>query len=255
MKIAYVSDIHMDMFPYVDINEIYVHAWDVLVIAGDSGFMGQLFYMIDELALDFPERKIMVVLGNHEFYMGGTPVIAMERSAKEVMEEYANVHVLVGGECIVHEGVNFIGATLWSDLGSRTSETLYQGLIGDISNGIADFSRIFHGEFSPHDCRGLYDRDRQGIIDSLTQAKQGTTVVVTHFSPHPDFRNMEFEFGPLSYYFSANMDDVIVDYQPEYWISGHTHSNLQEMPIGKTMLLSNQCHETNKSVGIRFIEV
>lgn len=254
MKIAYMSDIHLDMFPFMDIGRLYTHAWDVLVFAGDAGSFPQLLSLIDEVAMDFPERHIIVVPGNHEFYMGGMSVPVMEDSARDILAEHPNVSLLVKGQNITIGDVNFIGATLWSGLGSHLEGNVGDGIMAEVQRRINDFRLINNGFFDGSDCRYLYERDRQGIIESLQANTQPTTIVITHFSPSIEFRNEDFPVDALAEYFSARMDDVIEIFQPTYWISGHTHSETQYKLMGNTQLVGNQ-HHTHNTADIRIIDI
>jgi len=53
-------------------------------------------------------------------------------------------------------------------------------------------------------------------------------------STHPQHR-----FDPLTAAFVSNLENLILDFQPAAWISGHTHY-CSDYRIGETRLISNQ---------------
>ena len=255
-RILLLSDIHVDTYHTVDIGKIYEYTWDIIVIAGDVGQLGHIENMVSEVADDFGDRQIIVVLGNHEHYMAGIPVRQFEYDVGSYVlsnKFYPNVHVLCAGQSVVIDDITFIGATLWSDLGLVDNLDIHEELKQYVSHKIKDFQLINNGNFTPDDSVEYFYRDRQGIIESLNNVTTDKTIVITHFSPTIDYRNRDYPLDKLSYYFTGEMRDVIDKFQPDYWVSGHTHSNDPDITIGKTILTSNQYHKIG-SITTKFID-
>lgn len=248
MKVAYISDIHYDMYFRFDKGILYENKWDVLVIGGDTGHITDVIKLCNELSNDFPESSIIVITGNHEYYHSGFPIGETDQKLKDWASKLDNVHVLINGEKVTIDDVDFIGATLWTDFGERISHVICNTSMLVSSNRINDFYYIFSGKNSqaitPTEMKELHEIDRHGIIQSLESSNnRDKTVVITHFSPTVAYTNEDFPINPITYYFSATMDDIIEKYQPKVWISGHTHSSRDLKILGETEMRSNQSHE------------
>lgn len=245
MRVAFISDIHMDMYRHMTTGFLYDASWDVLVVAGDTGSASQMMALLEDVADNCPHNHIIAVTGNHEYYDNGETVQQTDQRIREWLENIPNVSVLMHGEHVVIDGVSFVGATLWSDIANELGADKKLAAEFAAQNTINDFVYINapNGGITVNEMRDLFYMDREGIIESLLVTENPTkTVVITHFSPTIDYRNTDFRIGPLSYYFSGTMDGVIRTFEPAVWISGHTHSNIDELEYGNTMLRSNQYH-------------
>jgi hypothetical protein len=63
--------------------------------------------------------------------------------------------------------------------------------------------------------------------------------VVTHHAPHPNCEHATYKGGDLSPAYCSDLGWLIDRYQPDLWISGHTHAS-HDFEIRRTRLLSNQ---------------
>ena len=59
----------------------------------------------------------------------------------------------------------------------------------------------------------------------------GQTIVVTHHCPYPDPISATNNLASPAY--GSDLSGVIETYQPEAWLFGHTHRNLEEA-VGRT---------------------
>lgn len=254
MKIGYMSDYHVDMGnKFIDCGSMFDQYVDVLIIAGDIGNREQTVSFIDSLIDTMIGTKIILVLGNHDFYnhVGMT----INDHIKFYKDQFKDdpVDVLVHGEVVSYYDVNFVGATLWSDLADRYDPM--SGMQAGIAamNSISDFEYIH--DLDVNTMRLEYIKDRNGIIDSLSSLDMDNTIVVTHFSPSIDCRNDAYPITPLSYYFCGHMDDVIKNFQPKYWIYGHTHGNNDDVIMVNTIMTTNQCQGFGNSNKLKIIEM
>ena len=102
MRIHILSDLHVDFGP---IALPAVEA-DITVIAGDLRPGKAALKWIRE---NIPQRPVIYILGNHEFYREATPKLIHDFHR---LNEGTNVHVLEN-ECFSLDGVCFLGCTLW----------------------------------------------------------------------------------------------------------------------------------------------
>jgi predicted phosphohydrolase len=128
MRLHVLSDLHLEFEPFA---APAVEA-DAIILAGDisTGLNGFTW------ALEaFPDRPVIYVLGNHEFY--GQKLQKLIQKLKE-MAKGTNIHLLENDSFSIGD-VTFLGATLWTDFalnGNRVvSEVVAQ-------TGMNDFRRI-----------------------------------------------------------------------------------------------------------------
>lgn len=237
VKIALHSDLHLELQQYPN-NFLSGKKPDVLILAGDIGKISSIDRKLRLLAESFPGRHIIFVAGNHEFY-----------NNKDMDTEIAELKKSLASEPFIHflnrdvveiEGVRFIGCTGWSRMLHFGPEKLEEvkRLAGDCIN---DFLQIkYYGRtFEPDDCYQLGRRDHAFLKKALEEKSELPTVVVTHFSPTMETRNMKFPVNEIAAYFSNDYDDLIEKHQPAFWCFGHTHYNV-DLLVGKTRIISNQ---------------
>lgn len=244
MKIGYISDVHIDGGMTPTRLNIYDQSVDILIIAGDVGSISQTVSFIDTM-IDTFMVPIILVLGNHDYYNDIT--IEETISTHQKTFEHDNVHLLIGGDSVTIYGQTFIGATLWSDLATMYNPVISNATKIEANKCIADFDYIVG--MTPERMISLYQKDRNGIINSLDE-HGSDSIVITHFSPSFDCRNEDYPINPLAYYFCGNMDDVIVKYQPKYWIYGHTHGTNDPYDYGDTTVLCNMLFGNEHSMKI-----
>ena len=104
MRLHVLSDLHLEFEPFTP----PVVAAEAVILAGDvstgrNGFKWAL--------KTFPDRPVIYVLGNHEFYGQ-----KLQKLIKELQElaDGTNIHLLENGSCNIGDVV-FLGATLWTD--------------------------------------------------------------------------------------------------------------------------------------------
>src|ERR1039457_1751106 len=104
MRIYILSDLHLEFEPF---TPPAVEA-EAVILAGDvsTGRNGLKWGL-----KTFPDRPVIYVLGNHEFYGQ-----KLQKLIKELQElaDGTNIHLLENGSCCIGDVV-FLGATLWTD--------------------------------------------------------------------------------------------------------------------------------------------
>jgi predicted phosphodiesterase len=233
MIVRLYSDLHLELGDY-DINPLPGDADSVLVLAGDIAerIYGEIF--VERCCKQF--RKVIYVLGNHEFYRGEYfKVIAQW---KDIEKRIENLHVL-HNETLIVDDVRFLGTTLWSDMNDRDWFAM------QAANGINDYHvvKIKHGEnyrkLRPSDTVSFFSNAMYYLKKELDTEFDGKTVVVTHFSPSPSLVCDEFAGSNVNPYFHANCDELFNNYKIDYWMFGHTHRPVNKF-LGDTHVITNQ---------------
>jgi predicted phosphodiesterase len=231
MRIAYLSDLHLEFGEGRPPDIVLPAGTDVFVCAGDVATRGsgpaQLVDIIESGWLaseDGAAFDTIFVPGNHDYY--GAPY----DDARARMREFRapRFHMLDEGEIRI-DGVDFVGTTLWTDFGR--SEALARRCAVTIS----DF-HVIPG-FDVARCRAEHDRQRAFLEVALAKPRDGKRVVVTHFCPTLATEHPEHPGSPLTRYFQVDADSLVP--RADAWIFGHTHHDV-DMTIGHCRVLSAQ---------------
>jgi predicted phosphodiesterase len=221
MKIQYVSDVHTEFHKDLGIQwakTIPVEG-DVLVLAGDIVIFENLIQVLTIICNRF--SKVVFVSGNHEYYRSDRKTI--HNKLQKIANKFDNFHHL-NNNVVVIEDIRFVGTTLW------WSAPPYAWLA--IMNGLNDFSQIL----------GY----RKWVSQANIKAKQFLQenvregdIVITHHAPTWEaHRRRQLGNGVMHFAYYNNLDDLILDNKPKYWIYGHTHHE-DQFSIGDTLLVNS----------------
>jgi len=204
-----ISDLHLE-FGADPIQQI--PQADILVLAGDVGnvkdpigcnVLSRFFKDVSTKAKD-----VVYVLGNHEYYGCNYDRDEVIHTIRDICKRFG-IHLL-HRESEIIQGIEFIGATLWSMISQPACSML------------ADFpARVFR---SRAEYISEFQKDHDYLMNALASHSQVPRVVVTHHLPtvhliHPRFAgyselNTAFYTDILS---SLNLKGV------KLWACGHTH--------------------------------
>ena len=230
MRIALLSDIHLSVnaLPFPDVDA------DIVVLAGDISRPAAAI----EWAKSCPV-PIVYVAGNHEFY--GSDLISTYEHLNR-LSQGSQIHVLERSEYL-HNGVRFLGCTLWSDYRLFDSaEHRAQGV--DLATKlIRDFTHIkispdFPDLCSPAVSQLIFLQTVAWLEDCFTRDRTTPTVVVSHFAPTRLSIGPLFENSPINASFVSDLEDRIKVWQPVLWLHGHTHGSF-DYQVGKTRVICN----------------
>ena len=230
MRIALLSDIHLSVnaLPFPDVDA------DIVVLAGDIARPAAAI----EWAKSCP-LPVVYVAGNHEFY--GSDLISTYEHLNR-LSQGTQIHVLERSEYL-HNGVRFLGCTLWSDYRLFDSaEDRAQGV--DLATKLLrDFTHIkispdFPDLFSPAVSQLVFLQTVAWLEDCFTRDRTTPTVVVSHFAPTRLSISPLFENSPMNASFVSDLEDRINVWQPALWLHGHTHGSF-DYAVGKTRVICN----------------
>jgi predicted phosphodiesterase len=208
--------------------------FDIVVLGGDIHLKTR---GIRWAAKTFPNKHVIYVAGNHEFYSEHLHKMSIELA--QTAQEFPNIHFLDNSSVVI-DGVRFLGCTLWTSFQLFGTEMAVVGTcLHKAKNFIADFSSIRFGStgwMTPSDSVKLHRVSSAFLGDELAKPFNGKTVVVTHHLPSMKLVATEYETDLLSAAFASNLDHLVE--QADVWIAGHTHSSFDTM-IGKCRCVVN----------------
>jgi Icc-related predicted phosphoesterase len=257
MKIGIVSDLHLE---FADLDLPNHDGIDVLILGGDICVAEDLYrYPADSEPapgdIVSPRREaagryreflqrcserfphVIYVMGNHEHYHG-----QWERTQEVLereLEPYSNMHLLEMSQIVI-DGVEFIGATLWTDCNRRDPLTEFH-----LNQRMNDYTAIRRAEANyqrlrPYNTIRRHDRSLSYIQQALSNPQGRASVVCTHHAPskastHPRYAHDHLMNGG----YSSDLDDIIQKY-PHLclWTHGHTHDAF-DYTIGATRIVCN----------------
>jgi predicted phosphodiesterase len=249
MKIFLLSDLHLEgsnyKFPFPEA--------DVCILAGDicvASRMNQdhIRNFFQRVSTSF-ERSYYVP-GNHEYYHSlygprhdsdytekHLNSFVGDRIIKRHLEEWGIDNIIfMNCGTDIHNGVKFIGGTLWTDyFGNNPLEKL------KAIQCMADFSLI--SGFTPDRAYEEHMLTRAHIKEEIGRPFDGPKVIITHHGPtlksiHPRYRLSPEDY--LNASFTSDCSELFHDIESpaELWVHGHTHEALNYM-YGNTRVVVN----------------
>jgi len=236
-KIHILSDLHLE---FDDFSPPETDA-DIVILAGDihTGSDG-----LSWARKAFPDKEIIYVSGNHEFYHHlYDQLLAEFRWQAEAQQ----IHFLENRQCVLN-GIRFLGCTLWTDYNCYVEHSQEQSM-QLLGNSLADHKLIkkdLKGRlFSPEDALKLHEKSLDWLSYELNQPFPGKTVVISHHGPSLDCKHRIYGHSDLAPGFYSDLS-YLLD-KSDYWIYGHTHSNLN-IQHNQTHLIANQRGYPNEEI-------
>ncbi|MFD2582164.1 metallophosphoesterase [Pedobacter vanadiisoli] len=228
MKIQIISDLHQEF----GISELSFQNADLIILAGDInlGTKG-----IDWLTQNISDKPVIYVLGNHEYYKGTYPKTLNKIVAKA---KDSNIYVLEN-DFVEFGGVRFHGATLWTDF-SLFGNPVEYGII--CQSKMNDYKLIrrypTYSKLRTIDTYKIHKISKNWLQKSLEGSIAFKNVVVTHHAPSVRSLPSLYKNDPISSAYASDIEDLIIKYQPSYWIHGHIHTPARYR-IGETEVICN----------------
>jgi len=244
--IRLISDVHCEFGP-LDLPIMEGEDQQILVIAGDMGLAGKSWTYMPFLE-EWSERfqDVIYIMGNHEFY--GTSIL---RGRDKIGADIAfigglpNVHV-VNNEVVRINEISFVCSTMWASYNKQHPECMY-----DAGLWMNDHKKIRTGtksdphkrKFLPQDAYHEFLEAINFIFPAIKEEKENgqRVVVVTHHGPSwqsvPD-RFRTGQYASLNGAYVSDLDEDIIDADPDLWVHGHTHDSFA-YEIGQTAVICN----------------
>lgn len=255
MKVAYASDLHVDVLYYSDpdytksmLDSISVNSEnaDVLILAGD---------LIEaKVALSSPESSyaplatmfetflsnaaasysnVLYVLGNHEHYHG-----CIDKTLIKMREKYPQITFLENDSVTIND-VNFFGATMWTRVSPADEWFVQQGM--NDYRLITTVNANGYRKLRVRDTVGIH-QNSAGLLESWLIAHRGQkNVVITHHAPTYEAIQEKYrQFSSINAAYYTSFDSLMFDLDVNVWVFGHTHAK-NSFEIGNTTVISNPC--------------
>lgn len=241
MKIQILSDIHLEFSNFIPPQTDA----DVIVLAGDIGKSAD---GLDWARKTWPDKEIVAVLGNHEFY--GYDKTDVELATKITAIENG-IHLLDNSEVILN-GVRFLGATLWTDFKLFGYDQEPYAL-QVAQRGLNDFRLIREDGklFTAKRSQELHEESVKWLKLKLSEPFEGKTVVVTHHCPSMLSVADRFKNDLLAACFASNLDELFG--KCDMWIHGHTHDCMDYVSEGTRVICNPRGYvRSGRSENLKF---
>jgi len=219
MKFRVMSDLHFEQ--HRDAGKSFIESSqpddiDVLILAGDicSGY--DIFPAIKQFAKKY--KHVIHVHGNHEFW--NCPREIVQGNSIKLHEEFPNYHWLENDQVEI-DGVKFAGSTLFFKEPEEMGPEHFMW---------SDFVSI------PNFREWVYSANKESrkFLEGLAKPD----VIITHYLPTYMSVHNNFIGNKLNCFFVCEMEDIIYDSKPKFWIHGHTH-NSADYVLHKTRIVCN----------------
>lgn len=244
MAIRLLSDLHLE-FGGLELPIYEDQKDDILVLAGDIGIAkhpGTYRPFIEAVAPHF--RAVIYIMGNHEHYKGSLKTSLVK--IKNDLREFKNVHV-VNNLVVRIDDISFVCSTMWSSYDRGSPIAFY-----DANLWMNDHKKIRTGpsvdagymkKFKAEDAYEEYLTAINFIFPAIKEEKAAgqKVVVVTHHAPSYQSVAEAYrtgEWSKLNGAYASNLEEDILDAQPDLWVHGHTHTSFA-YEIGETAVFCN----------------
>src|SRR5690606_1937295 len=228
MKIQVISDLHQE-FGY---SELSFDNADVVVFAGDVNLGIKGLHWIQSRIKDKP---VIYVLGNHEYYKSAYPKVL---NKLKTLALNTNIHVLEDSFVDIDD-VRFHGCTLWTDF-SIFGDPMEYGII--CQSTMNDYKMIkrdpSYSKMRTIDTNRIHQVSRKWLNGSLLSSEKAKNIVITHHAPSLQSVSEKYKSHPVTAAYASNMEDFILNHQPDFWIHGHIHTPSRYC-IGRTEVICN----------------
>ncbi len=228
MKIRILSDLHLE-FGKLELSDI---DYDIAILAGDIHIKDKA---IEWIQANIPNKPVLYVLGNHEFYGKTYPKLITELKDKT---KNSNIHILEN-DLVTIDGVNFLGATLWTDFKAYGNPRIAGYHCQQI---MTDFKKIRllpkYSKIRSIDLATIHSQSIKWLENKLKQHKGDKNIVITHHGPSKKSVLERYIDDLSTAAYVSNLDEFVLEHSPDYWIHGHLHNSV-DYTIGSCRVICN----------------
>ena len=228
MNITLLSDLHLEFK-----NPVTPGEGDVLILAGD-------ITTVDTVKKDAAFFKsaadnynlVIYIPGNHEAYYSD-----INTHWNIITEQIDDRIVCLNNQSTCHQGVHFVGSTLWTGMNRGNEATMLQA-----AECMSDYSIVTNGvhTLSPVDTLARH-MESVDWFEQVLPTLRGDVVMVTHHAPSLTSVEAPGYGSRMQHAYATDMDAFIRKYQNiRLWCHGHAHRKNDYM-IGTTRILANPC--------------
>jgi len=233
MKFQLISDLHLEFYKELPpIKKLVTPQAPNLILAGDICFVKHPLFLPFFQKLSPLFKRIIYVLGNHEYYIESDLRMDSTESIEELVRSklsgFDNIHLLQ--KTFLNLGnIIIAGCTLWSYLSQKDFEYGMKPL--------AAASFVRHGRTTllhPKISNKLHLEQRawlSTIVDSFPDKK---ILIVTHYLP--SIKLIDKKYAVLNKAYYSNCDELVK--KASVWCCGHSHEQ-KIIDIGETPVYLN----------------
>jgi len=233
MKLHILNDLHIE---FEDFDPPATDA-DVVILAGDIGVgLEGLRWAEDR----FPDRPVIYVPGNHEFYHHDLNLIEELKA-----QAPGHIHVL-NDDHVVIDGVRFLGSILWTDFALYGEGERFYAM-KTAEKWMTDFSIIRNDgrKFTPRDAVQLHTASRGWLASMLAEPFDGSTVVVTHHAPSSRSVHPRYARDQLTPAFASSLEMMMDGERAALWVHGHMHDSFDYEIYGTRVVCNPRGYAPN----------
>lgn len=237
--IRLVSDIHLEFENY-EIEPLPEDLETVLCLPGDIGLFKHKAFE-EWMRRTCPRfHTVLHVAGNHEYY--GSSLTNGLSKFKTKLADVSNFYSL-DRDTFVVDDILFIGATLWTNFhnGDPIAMMNAESRMSDykqirIGPSTQPYKRKIRATDTSYD--NIHSRDYiEHVLEDISHTYRAV-VVMTHHGPSYQSIAYSFKDSGLNDAYVNDLDDMILEYQPNFWFHGHIHSSM-DYKIGETHVVAN----------------
>jgi len=243
VKIWVLSDLHLEVANLAEPLE--PPDADVCVMAGDlcRGIDNGVRWLARNIA---PAMPCIYVAGNHEFYKGS--IKEGLEAGRAAAREASGVYFLEN-DAVTLGGVQFLGATLWTDF---RIDGAPEAAMDHARRRMNDYRQIAWQKnpwkrlLPVHSYR--LHQDSKAYLTRELSSSPWPTVVVTHHLPHQFSIPERFKGDPTNAAYASDLSGLIEEGAPALWIHGHMH-DCCDYVAGGTRIISNPKGYADENAG------
>jgi predicted phosphodiesterase len=230
MRILILSDLHLDFAPFKTKGRLGRDA-DLVVLAGD---IAESIKGIKWARHSFPDKRIVYVGGNHEYYEGhfDSTLDEMRAAAK------ARAIDFLEDDEISINGVRILGCTLWVDFDyfgrdqreasmAAYEKGLYDCEVIRAGDSSIEYSPARSPKLTPQLVLERHEKSPRWLGSKLSNTT-AKTLVVTHHAPTPQSVVERFRSDPLTPGFVSLLPVDLIQ-RADIWVHGHMHDSLDHV--------------------------
>lgn len=184
-----------------------------------------------------PKMPVIFVPGTCDYKGRSMPEVMAD--ARDEAERYPGLHLLQE-QTLLLDGIMFVGATLWSDLGvfGDQREAIVHARRSTDYIEIKTSSGQARKRFSPRQSIRLHEKARLFIEQQLARFQGSTSVVVSHHAPSLQSMPHGYLNDPLAPTYASSLERLILKSRPDLWIHGGLWAGRPYL-IGGTTVMAN----------------
>jgi Icc-related predicted phosphoesterase len=233
MKLHVLNDLHIEFENF----EPPATDADVVVLAGDIGVGLEGLRWAEA---SFPNKLVIYVPGNHEFYHHDIALIGELKA-----QSPGHIQVLDNDQVEI-DGVRFLGSILWTDFALFGEADKFFAM-QQAQQRMTDFAIIQNlgQQFTPGDAIKLHEASRDWLASMLAKPFDGKTVVVTHHAPSSRSVHPRYARDLLTPAFASNLEALMDGDRAALWVHGHMHDPFDYEIYGTRVVCNPRGYASN----------